>query len=399
MKAAALNLRHVRALAATVRTRGVGAAAQEIGVSQPAVTQAIGKLEATTGVKLLERSSSGVTPTDGGILLAARAEAAAAALADAFRSYRRGGTGGRTGADRDLTMAQLQALLAVADGGSYAAGAAATGLALPTLHRAVGDLERLCGVNLIERQGRGIALTGAGTRLARACRLALVELQAGLDELAVLAGRDQGAIRIAAVPAATARLLPLAAARFLTQHPPVRIEIEPADSGAEERLRDGRLDALIRLDDGLGAKFETAPLMDVQLRIVARAGHPLAGAPSIGLVRLSGFGWALPPAGTDERSSWEKMFLDGGLYPPAVGVTCAAPEALRSLVAESDLLTLLSSEALEASGDTRLTSIGDPMPGSRRPLVLATRRGWFPTPAQATFLEEIRARAAAFASF
>jgi DNA-binding transcriptional LysR family regulator len=397
MEATALNLRHVRALAAAVKTGSLSGAATALGVTQPAVTQAIGRLEALTGTQLLDRSRAGVTATDGGLLLAARAEAAAAALAAAFRPFRQGGTGGRAGADRDISMAQLHAFLALADSGSYVAGAAASGLTQPSLHRAVGDLERLCGIALVERRGRGVGLTAAGLRLARAFRLATSELEAALDELAVLSGRDQGAIRISAAPAALHRLLPNAAARFLQAHAPVRLELEEAVApAAGDRLRDGLVDVLIGGEDMVGADDGVAaePLLDVQHWIVTRTDHPLAGTKP-GPARLAGFGWALPGAGADEYKAWEKMFLDGGLYPPPAQVTSPAAAALK-LVARSDLLTLASAEAVEASG-LPLARIGDPVRGAR--LMLFHRRDWYPTPAQATFLDDLRAEAAALASF
>ncbi|HEY0115922.1 MAG TPA: LysR substrate-binding domain-containing protein, partial [Allosphingosinicella sp.] len=332
-------------------------------------------------------------PTDGGILLAARAEAAAAAIADAFRPYRRGGIGGRAGAERDISMAQLYALVALADGGSYAAGAAAAGVSQPSLHRAVGELERVCGVALVERRGRGVALSPSGQRLVRAFRLAMTELQAGLDELAVLAGRDQGTIRVAAHPAAMVRLIPAAAARFLAEHPPVTIDVEPSgvadDSG---RLREGRIDALIALDgDRLRTEgLAVEPLLQDPLFVVGRSAHPLAGAASPGLVRLAGFGWAMPPPGAGERDAWERMFLDGGLYPPAPGFTGWSTAALLALVGQSDLLTFASAAVIEQQPAGRLALIGEPQLRGRD-LVLVTRSSWAPTPAQAAFLDELRA--------
>jgi DNA-binding transcriptional LysR family regulator len=45
MQPADFNLRHLRALAATLRLGSLGAAAKAVGISQPAVTQAIARLE------------------------------------------------------------------------------------------------------------------------------------------------------------------------------------------------------------------------------------------------------------------------------------------------------------------------------------------------------------------
>jgi DNA-binding transcriptional LysR family regulator len=172
-------------------------------------------------------------------------------------------------------------------------------------------------VPLTARIGRGTMLTEAGKRLAAGFRLALAELQAALDELAILGGRDQGAVRVGADAAALARLIPGAIARFLSEHPPVRIEVQAAGAADDAaRLRDGRLDALITIAkpalDGLTAE----PLIDDPLVIAGRAGHPLGGPATPGLVKLAGFGWALRETGRDERRAWERLFLDGASTRP-----------------------------------------------------------------------------------
>jgi DNA-binding transcriptional LysR family regulator len=398
MSPADFNLRHLRALAATLRLGGFGAAAKSLGISQPAVTQAIARLEELAATRLVERSPGQPLATDAGLLLTARGEAAAGVLAEAFGPQRRGGIAARPGADAELSMAQVTALLALADSGSYAAGAAALGIAQPSLHRSVAALEQLCGVPLTARRGRGTVLTPAGERLAAGFRLALAELQAALDELAVLAGRDQGAVRIGAHPAALASLVPEAIARFLAEHPPVRIEVGTDGDGAA-RLRDGRLDALVAIDapalhgEGLAAE----KLAEDPLVIAGRAGHPLAGAGAPGLVRLAGFGWALPDAGSGEREAWERLFFDGGLYPPVPNVTCPSIAALIDLAGRTELLIVASRTLVERSGG-KLLAIGAPLAAPRL-LVLATRAGWVPTPAQATFLDELRAGARQILTF
>lgn len=388
------NLRHLRILAAVVRHGGFGAAAKTVGVTQPAVTQAIGKLEKLLGMPVVDRGGGQTRPLDAGVLLAARAEAAEAALAAAFRPQRKGGIGGRSGAEADVTMAQLTAFLAIADHGSYAAGAAALKLAQPTLHRAVAELERLSGLALLERRGRGVGLNAAGERLAAAARLALAELQAGLDELAVLAGRDQGTIRIGAHPAALARLLPQAIARFLAEHPPVVIEVQQLEGkAAAERLRAGQVDALLALDGPAlrDQAIQRTPLAEAPFVIAARAGHPLLTGAAPGPVRLAQAGWAVAPAGHEGRTAWDKLFFDGGLFPPAPSVTCPSLPALVELIARSDLLSVVPEDAVADSGG-RIATLGAPLATLRR-LVLATRTGWAPTPAQATFLDELRTAA------
>ena len=59
-----LNLRHLRALSATTRLGSISAAAQSVAISQPAITQALAKLEADLGHTFFERRSDGMKPTE-----------------------------------------------------------------------------------------------------------------------------------------------------------------------------------------------------------------------------------------------------------------------------------------------------------------------------------------------
>ena len=381
-----LNLRHLRALAAARDLGGISAAASAVGLSQPAVTQGIAKIEAQTEVRMFDRRPSGMIATDAGHLLGGRIEAAVAAIAEGWRAIK-----GTAAADRLVTMAQVRALLALADAGSYVGAAEAAGLSQPSIHRAVADLERLCGVDLADRRGRGIALTRAGTRLARAFRLAANELEAALHELEILGGRDSGAVRIGAAAPASARMVPLAVARFHVRHPPVAIEIcEGSPAELLGKLRDGSLDCVVGPMDesAAGADLVQEMLFEECIAIVGRAGHPLAGTAQPSLARLASFPWAVHG---ELRERWRQMFLAGGLYPPDAPVGCGSTGATRALVAQSDFLALVSPEEVRFDVESGLlATVGEPLEGTSRRIGLATRKDWYPTPAQITFLDELR---------
>lgn len=384
------NLRHLRALAAVRDLGGISAAAASVNLSQPAVTQAIAKIEAQAGVRMFERHPSGMTATDAGHLLAGRVDAAVVALAEGWRAIK-----GAADADRLVTMAQVRALLALADAGSYVGAAEAAGLSQPSIHRAVADLERLCGCDLANRHGRGVALTRGGTRLARAFRLAVKELEAALHELAILGGRDSGAVRIGAAAPAITRMVPLAAARFHAQHAAVAIEIcEGSQASLISKLRDGSLDCVVGpLEKAAqGVDLVQEVLFEEAIAVVARADHPLAGKGQPGLARLASFPWAVGAEGTPLREQWRRMFLNGGLYPPEAPICCASVAAIRALIAQSDFLALLSPEEVRLELESGLlATVGQPLGETSRSIGLATRKDWYPTPAQATFLDELRA--------
>jgi DNA-binding transcriptional LysR family regulator len=68
-----LNLVHLKVLAAVARHESVTEAARELHYSQPSVSHHLSRLEAATGVKLVQRVSRGIRLTPEGQLLANRA--------------------------------------------------------------------------------------------------------------------------------------------------------------------------------------------------------------------------------------------------------------------------------------------------------------------------------------
>lgn len=92
------SLRQLRALGAMARTGNLGTAAQQLGVTPPAVAQQLRLLEAALGgVPLIERTPSGARPTEAGretLAALGRIEAALADCAGAIEALR-GMEGGR----------------------------------------------------------------------------------------------------------------------------------------------------------------------------------------------------------------------------------------------------------------------------------------------------------------
>jgi len=388
-----LNLRHLRAAAAIRRCGTISAGAAQVSLSQPAVTQGLASLESRLGLPLFHRRSSGMAPTQAGALLADRVEAAFTALADGFQMIRRSGDRGFVQGEQLLSMTHVRALLALAASGSFVGGASATGLSQPSLHRAVRDLERLSGTMLVERRGRGVALTAAGRRLSRAFTLAVAELQAGLDEIGVPQGRETGRVRVGAMPLARAQLLPAAIARLYRGNPAISVEIvEGPYDELLERLRDGTLDFLIGAlrEPNPGPDVTQTALFEDRLIVVAGNGHPLARS-SPAVEKLALYPWIIGREGTPMHTHWQTLFKTHGMTPPASPVICGSVMAIRALLAKGEFLTLLSPTQVQsdvASG--ALVAISEPLAATARPIGLTTRSVWRPGPAQAKLIEELK---------
>lgn len=85
------NLRHLRAFCEVARSSGITQASKRIYLSQPAITQAIARLEQQLQTRLFERRSNGMRPTAAGSLFLVRIERALAHLRSGAREAARSG--------------------------------------------------------------------------------------------------------------------------------------------------------------------------------------------------------------------------------------------------------------------------------------------------------------------
>jgi DNA-binding transcriptional LysR family regulator len=396
MKAIAqMNLRHLDGVAHAARLGSISAASQAMNLSQPALTQAIAKVEGQLGHVLFDRQPGGVTPTEAGRLVSARIERALGYVAHGGHRVRRGARlPPLPRVERRITLGQLRALIAVDETGSFALASARTGMSQPALHRAARELEQVLGVSLLARQGRTVQPTRAAARLLRFARLAQAELQAGLDELEALRNAGAGRVTVGTMPLARAILLPQTLARFARTYPEASVAVvEGPYLEMLGGLRQGELDLLI------GAMRDPLPVGDVVQEplflddpvIVGRAGHPLRGEPGFAFARLLDFPWVIAAHGAPVRSRWEQMFLDRGLQPPRLRIECGSVLVLRGLMLEDDWLTLMSRDQfLFEQRAGLLGEIANTGEALRRSIGLTHRDDWHPTRLQAAFVEMFR---------
>ncbi|MES2301481.1 MAG: LysR family transcriptional regulator [Pseudomonadota bacterium] len=371
MAEAAVNIRHIAAFAATVRHGSVTRASRAVNLTQPALTQALSRLEEHLGCTLFIRGSSGMTPTEPALLLSPRAEAAIA----------------HVGSPR-VTGTQVRAFLALARAGSYAVAAEATGLSSASLHRAVADLSVALGQRLVDRRGRSVMLTPAGERRARGFGLAMAELRSGLAEVAAWQGKAAGRIVVGAMPLSRARWLPETILRFTQAHPGVDVAVvEGSHSELSGPLRDGEIDMMLgALRDGSALDdLRQEAVFEDQPALVMRAGHPLLAMATDGAT-LARYPWILPARDTPLRHYWEDMMRSAGAEPPHVAIECGSVLTVRQLLLGSDALTLLSPAQLAVELQAGvLATRPTPVPVART-IGITTREGWRPTAPQGAFV-------------
>lgn len=387
-----LNLRHLDAIACIARSGSISSAAATVHLSQPALTQALAKLEDQVGQTLVERQPTGVVATVAGDFFLPRIEHAIEYIVEACRSLRRSARLKPLAyPERTLSMAQLRALLSVQRAGSYAMAARTIGLAQPSVHRAVRELELVLNVPLLVRAGRSMRATEPAERFIRTVRLAIAELEAGLDELSALHRAGAGRVVLGSLQLARAALLPNALALFVRNCPNAVVSvIEKPYPALLADLCSGEIDFII------GALRYPPPRPDIvqrdlfsdNLSIVGRAGHPVTSEDAPNLSTLAKYPWVVGARGSPMRAIWTKMFA--GVSPPVQHIECSSILMARGLLLNGDWLALMSRDQFrieEAVG--LLAPIGPPVVGSARKIGITTRADWRPTAIQSTLLSTI----------
>jgi molybdate transport repressor ModE-like protein len=187
----------------------------------------------------------------------------------------------------DLTL--MRSLLAVAEHGAITDAAVALGVSQSALSRRIDQLEAALGAPLLERVGRGVALTAIG-QIVLAEGKQLVQrydlLKSRVHEHLELAA---GVVRIGGGATAVGFILPRAIANYRKQHPAVVFQVKEAGSRDIEA-------AVVREELELGIVTLPTRTRDVaekllakdRIVLVASKDHPLAKKSSVDAAALNG---------------------------------------------------------------------------------------------------------------
>jgi len=176
----------------------------------------------------------------------------------------------------------IRVLSEVAAHGSFSAAGAALGLTQSAVSQHVAALERETGLPLVQRGTRPVELTDAGHVLTRHGRALAARLEAAEHDLAEVAGRRSGRLRLGAFPTALSSFVPPALARLRAEQPAaVFTVVDDHMPGLLTRLVDGEFDLAVVFDHGTPERIgpervRRTHLFDDAFRAVLPAGHRLA---------------------------------------------------------------------------------------------------------------------------
>ncbi|QBQ98891.1 LysR family transcriptional regulator [Paraburkholderia pallida] len=145
----------------------------------------------------------------------------------------------------------------VAEEGSFAAAAAAMGVSVATVSRAVTRLEERLGGRLFNRTSRRLALTDYGQRLAERASKIYADAEEAEDFARETSSRPRGLVKLAAPLSFGARWIAPLLPEFFRIYPDISVELHLTDTHAD-LIGDG-FDAALRIavmeDSSLAARL------------------------------------------------------------------------------------------------------------------------------------------------
>jgi DNA-binding transcriptional LysR family regulator len=290
-----------------------------------------------------------------------------------------------------MELRQVEYVLAVVDEGSFTAGAAAIGVAQPSLSESIRRLEQELGVRLFHRVGRRVGLTDAGRALEGPARRLVRERELLLEAVGGVRTLDHGTLEIVSLPTLAVDPLAPLVGEFRVAHPGIIVRIaEPEDTSAvEERLADGRselglADLQRRRDD-----LVTIKLGRQEIVAVCPPGTRLPAPGRLPVARLAGMPLVTTPAGTSTRDLLDRALAAASVV-PLIAVETSQREAIAPLVlggAGTSFLPRPMADALAGQGAV----VARLVPGLSRSIGLLHRASPL-TPAARAFVELARGR-------
>lgn len=247
------------------------------------------------------------------------------------------------------TLEELQAFVAVVDGGSITAAADHLDQTVSGISRALARLEKKLDTTLLRRTTRRTALTEEGHAFLQRTRAILASIEDAEERMAARRQQPAGRLRVnAATPFMLHAVVPLVPA-FRSAYPQITLELDTDEAYID--LLERRTDVAIRIGQLQDSTLHARPLCTSRLRVLAspeylaRAGRPKSVADLAGHTLL---GFNQP----ESLNRWPLRGTHGDEWPIVPSLTASSGETLRQLalahvglVCLSDFMTAADRES------------------------------------------------------
>ncbi|HET8616496.1 MAG TPA: LysR family transcriptional regulator [Actinomycetales bacterium] len=281
---------------------------------------------------------------------------------------------------RDFTidLRRLRVLRELEQRGTVSATGDALHLTPSAVSQQIAGLARDLGVPLLEKQGRGVRLTGQARVLLRHADAVQERLELARADLAAWGEGDVGEVRVGALSTAISALVAPCLARLRSERPRLTLRVTETDPpDALTRLDSGDLDIVLAADfrdaPSLGdPRYHRVDLLTDRMDAVLPEGHRLADPAGVRLEQLASEPWVASDVDNPCSQITVAVCASAG-FSPDVRHHCLEWDAVAALVAAGAGVALIPrlAQPLRQKGLSVCPVLG--APASRR--IYAAVRG------------------------
>lgn len=290
----------------------------------------------------------------------------------------------------DISIRQLEYLVAVAESPTWATAAATLGVSPSALSQGLAELERRVGIELFEPVGRRRELRSTAEPVLDHARQVVALTRDLTDWSGRLRSAQSGRVRLGMIDVAAVVHFPDVLRRFRAERRDVELTLSVAPSRTLiGDVQAGRLDIAVCVEP-------PSPVAGIETQQLFSEPLVVFGPPGVELGPPANWGpWVLFPAGSHSRQLVVDRLVELGA-PVDIAAESHQPDVLREMVLLGLGWTVLPrSQGGEGDGDRGRLSVGEQL--LERRLVLARRSGSVRNPAAdelaARLADHVRSRA------
>lgn len=235
---------------------------------------------------------------------------------------------------KTLVLEDLRHFVQAVEHGSLTAAATAMGVAQSALTRHLSRLEATVGGRLLDRTGRGVALTALGRQVLPRARALLTDARLLVEDASGSALRPAGVVNVGMLPSLTHPLVGMLYSAVRERFPEIELRIHEAYSGQiEVMLSEGVID--------VGTYNRYRPLQRAQqdavlstgLCLITAPGGPHDGKPFVRFTALAGLPLVMPLRPNSLRALFDDLASQRRLPVNVVLEVSSAAAMLQAVIA------------------------------------------------------------------
>jgi DNA-binding transcriptional LysR family regulator len=252
-------------------------------------------------------------------------------------------------------------------------------LSQPAVSKMLREIERLLGFDLFERLPRNMPPTALGEHVVRYAQIALNDANKFVDQISSLREGGHGFLKVGAIFAATAVVLPDAIVQLKQRWPLLSIEIvEQTSDHLMEMLDDKKLDLAVAryTNENQQQVYDFQALAPEPFCMVVNSRHPLTELDEAPLQELGKWPWILYPVGTPIRARMEHAFAQAGIATPKNTIDTISMQTFLQVLQSGPMIAMLPASMAQPHLETGLLKVlNTPLKLAPQDYGILTRRG------------------------